>query len=126
MSKKKFVDTDIKELLKNKKAKRTIYQENTAFSAFNDFLQYKNLNVDLKTLSYKELDIILRDFYASLRNGDSLYKRNTYLATRQALKRKLKIIVDNSLGILRDTNLGIRSVTMKTLGIKTRKLVLIP
>lgn len=102
MSKRKFVNANLNEILQNKSSKSTIYQQNSAFRSFQEFLSFKSLDINLKTISLKDLDLLLRDFYASLRNGNELYKRNSYLSMRQALNRQLKTIIDPQIDIVND------------------------
>ena len=104
MAKRQFVNTDANDLLKIKCAKRTVYQQNSAYNSFLAFMRYKDLNVDVKELSFKDLDEMLRDFYISLRKGEELYKRNTYLSLRQSLRRKLEDVMDRKVDIIKDEN----------------------
>ena len=86
-------------------SKSTIYQRNSAFLSFQEFSSFiKCLGINLKTTSLKDLDLLLRDFYASLKNGDELYKRNSYLSIRQTLNRELKSIIDPQIDIITKGN----------------------
>ena len=103
MSKRKCVNAYPNEILQNKSSKSTINQRNSHIRSFQEFSSFiKCLDINLKTTSLKHLDLLLRDFYASLRNGDELYKRNCYLSIRQTLNRELKSIIDPQIDIIND------------------------
>ena len=55
---------------------------------FTSFCREKDIHVDLKTSSPKEINDILCSFYLGLRTKDGgVYKRNSYLAARSSLGR---------------------------------------
>ena len=90
----KFVDADTEreQLLSLKISKKTVYAENSALKALQEFLTSKGLTTKIENLEKPELDSILADFFASLRKGSDYYKRNTYLSMRQSLNRYFKRI----------------------------------
>ena len=103
MSKRKFVEGDYEQDLQNVTCKSTIYQEHTSLHCLQDFLQHKNITIDLSNVEKSDLDEILVNFFCSLRKGTELYKRNTYLAIRQGLNRYLKKLKGNQFDIVKDS-----------------------
>lgn len=100
----RFVDTDIDEILSNGVTKGTKYQQRSVYNSFLMFIKEKQREVNMKMVSKTDLDLLVRDFFASLRNGESggLYKRNTYLTMRQALSREIKEIKGKEVDIIND------------------------
>ena len=55
------------------------------YPVFLDFCKEKDVSIDLKTASLREINAILCSFYTALRTKKGeYYKRNSYLATRAA------------------------------------------
>ena len=106
MAKRRFVESDIDEILSNGVTKATKYQQRSVYNCFVSFTKYKQREINMKTVSNNDLDLLIRDFLASLRNGQSdgeeLYKRNTYLTMRQALSREIKEIKGKEVDIIND------------------------
>ena len=101
----RFVDTDIDEILSNGVTKSTKYQQRSVYNSFLMFTKEKQREVDLKVVSKTDLDHLVRDFFASLRRGDGgeeLYRRNSYLTMRQALSREIKEIGGKEVDIIND------------------------
>ena len=71
MAKRRFVESDIDEILSNGVTKATKYQQRSVYNCFLSFTKYKQSEINMKTVSNNELDLLIRDFLASLRNGQS-------------------------------------------------------
>ena len=59
---------------------------------FLDFCKEKDVSIDLKTASSREINAILCSYYTALRkNKGEYYKRNSYLADRAAMGRYIYV-----------------------------------
>ena len=85
MSKRKFVNANLSEILQNRLNHQNLLSISTEFSFSFFSRNSKVLDINLKTTSLKDLDLSLLDFYASfIRNRDEHYKRNMQLCMHQA------------------------------------------
>ena len=85
-------DDDVEKLLADKFAKNTSNSTTVAWNVFSSYLREREREeIDLKTCNKNELDIILKDFYASARKTDgSMYKMTTFRSLRAGIQRKIK------------------------------------
>lgn len=87
--------TNAKDSLNTKNA--TKYSVNT----FRNYLKEKKLQENFENFTKSELDIILRNFYAEIRNGKGeLYKRTSLLSIRSGICRHIAAV--NSYDIIND------------------------
>ena len=61
--KRTFYETDVDEILRNKKSNCTMYQEHSALRSLQDFVKCKEMDVDFNLISEEKLDLLLRDIF---------------------------------------------------------------
>ena len=88
---KRFVSVSTEELSALEKTRNemsTVASTNWAVKCFREFLKIKGKEVDFRTVSKEELNILLREFYGSVRNtkGEQ-YAINTYVGIRSGINR---------------------------------------
>uniref|UniRef100_A0A8C1K591 Zgc:174877 n=1 Tax=Cyprinus carpio TaxID=7962 RepID=A0A8C1K591_CYPCA len=96
---------DLDELEHNRNESSTIKQTVWAVNCFKAWLREKQLTVDFKTVDKSELNLMLREFYGSIRTSKGeLYGIRSYVALRAGLNRFMnELPLNRAWNLMQDT-----------------------